>query len=518
MQFGGGLATQEGANSITDDQSPDMLNTRPLGRGSYAPRNGISRVGDANATPGSCSSLWNFARGTQETLIRGRGTILEYLNGSAVWTAVPGISAFTADQQFGFANDEANLYAGNGVDNFFSWDGVNPITQFAGNPKGNIFEFYLRRLFITGIAATPARVFYSVILAPTDFSGAGSGDFTVGEGGDPITAMRVFITPTSNTPALFVFKKSSRIYQVTFDTSGSLSINELKRDTGAVNQRSTVQVENDLLYIDQGNNIVNLGYRENIQNQLRTENSTQGIDRSTISYNFGGACSVYWKKRRIVFVATRDNSTFNNTVLAYFYDFNSWWRWRGLNANQFAIYLGEPCWASSIDQNVYKYDETKFDDLGAPISTHRHTKDIEFADRNGVPLGDRYKKARFIAVRGLISEGGLMRVKIRYDSDSASDVSAQFLGNAAAITSGNASVSFGRTVFGRDAFGGSALSPTDFPMRQFFVVVSLSGDYSALMARIITEMDVLGTPYVIDMITLWAELEEDEKWPAEIKI
>ena len=210
---------------------------------------------------------------------------------------------------------------GSGTHEFYS-AGVFEINN---NPKGRIMEFFLRRLFVSGIPSEPAKVYYSDLLNPTDFSGGDAGAFVVGEGGDEITSLKVFTSPTSGEVVLFVFKKSSRIYMVTFDSAGLLTIKEARRNTGAVNHQSTLMVENDLMYIDEGNNIVNIGYKENIQNDLRTESTSVGIDRTTNAINFQEACGVYWKKRRMVFMTGKTFGSDNNdTTLVYFYDYNSW--------------------------------------------------------------------------------------------------------------------------------------------------------------------------------------------------
>ena len=516
--FSAGYATQDEPERITDDQSPDMLNVRPLGYGAYTVRNGVTRVGNDQGV-GSRTSIWNFARLGLETLVSSRATTLEYLDeADQTWKAVPGIPTYTADKRFGFANDETYMYGCNGVEQFFRWDGTNNITQYASAPKGNIMEFFLRRLYVAGITAEPAKVYYSVILSPHDFTGTGSGSFVVGEGGDAITSMRVFTSPSSGDKVLFVFKKSSRVYMVFFDDSGLLNIQEVKRDTGAVNQQSTLVVENDIMYIDTGNNIANMGYRENITADLRTESTTSVIDRTTTSIDFSSACGVYWKKRRMVFMNGKSfGSNFNDTTLVYFYDFKSWWRWGGIFANEFAIYQDEVVWASSVDSNVYKYDETTFSDQEGPIRSYRSTKDMEFENRDNVAYMDMYKQARFVIVRGYISPGASMSIKIAYDGKYTQPIERTFNGTDEGIVAQGVSISFGNNIFGHQVFGGYPLSPTAFPMREFLCVISLDM-YSFLRMRITPEVQGAGYPYIIKGIAVWAELQEDEKFPAGIKI
>lgn len=604
--FGGGLATQEESNKIGDNQSPDMINVRPIGRGAYGMRNGISRVGDEDVSQGSRKSIYNFTRPGVQQLVSSKLTTLQYLD-SETWTQIPGMPTLTADQRFGFANDETYLYGCNGVDDFFVWNGsarsitiftaesaANLITSaghglingdlialsnsggalpavlvanlyyfvisattdtfkvsltlggsevnFTDNgtgtnsfykgsislstyPKGKIFAVYAGRLFASGMSDAKASVKWTSVKvsanAMPDFVGTGSGTQLLGDGGDEITAMRIFTVPAGESAGqkgLFIFKKSSRIYQCLFDATGTVSFKEMIVGKGAKNQQSTVTVENDILFVDNGNNIASLGFSKDVQNQLRTDSVSSLIDRTTYDANFDNACAVYFPKRRMVMLTFESfASDTNNKTLVYFYDFQSWWEWRGINANEYAIYNDEIVWASSTDLNVYKYDETKFDDMDGPILSYRATKDVEYDDRNGLPIMDHYKQTRFMMVRGYISPAGSMTLRAVFEGNSDITQEATFSGTDEDITTENISIYFGSNVFGYQVFGGSVESPTDFPLREFTVVLSLDA-YSAFRTRLYTEVQGVGTPYLVTMIAFWGELQQDEKLPSGIKI
>ena len=606
MFFDGGLATQEEPNKIADNQSPDLVNCRPIGRGAYGMRNGISRVGDADTNQGSRKSIYNFTKVGTQTLVSSKLTTLQYLN-SETWTDIPGVPTFTADQRFGFANDETYLYGCNGVDDFFVWNGgtkANTVftadhntdiftsaghglangdqivfvnsggalptglsantfyyvisvttdtfqvsTTFgggalnfsnngsgtnyfhkgmitvSGNPKGKILANYVGRLFIAGMSDGKATVKWTAVKASTlalpDFSGTGSGTQVLGDGGDEITAMRIFTIPAGDRAGdkgLFIFKKSTRVYQCLFDSTGTISFKEILVGKGARNNQSTITVENDLFFVDNGNNVANLGFREGIQNQIRSESTTSGIDKTTYDASFDDACAVYFPKRRMVMLTYKSyGSLFNDKTIVYFYDFGSWWSWDGVNANEYAIYNDEIVWASSTDLNVYKYDETKFDDLENPIRSYRATKDVEYEDKNGMPIMDHYKQTRFIIVRGFISPAGRMALNALFEGNQDIIQTAEFGGTDEDITSENVSIYFGSNVFGSQIFGGGISSPTNFPLREFLVVLSLDA-YSASRVRLIPEVQGVGTPYLITMISFWGELQADEKFPNSIKI
>lgn len=417
--------------------------------------------------------------------------------------------------------------AGSGTNTFSS-----SVKTFSANPKGNIMQLFNNRLWMAGMTASPTTVQYSVInvggTTPSfDFASAGSGAYAFNRDGGYLTALRIF-TLSDGTKALKVFKKSQGTYDVYFDSSGNLAVLDGEQDTGAVNQKSTMNVENDIMYIDNGNNIANIGLRADIQGQIRTDSTTTGLDRTTTALNFNDACSIYWKKRKMAMYTGKSYGADNNDVtLVYFYDFKSWWRWSGIYAVEYTIYKDEVVWASSVDQNVYKYDETKFDDLDGPINSYFMTKDVEFEDEIGNGYSDLYKTARYAVFKGYISPGvidendvrigGVMDVGIIYDGNKEQKVSATFSGSDENITTGEITISFGSVVFGNQAFGGTSLSETSFPMREFFVVVSLDL-YSFLRARLFIELQGVGAPYLVTFMGLYAEIHDIDKWPSEIKI
>lgn len=616
LEFYGGQATQDEPNRILDIQSPDLVNVRPVGRGAYAPRNGISLVGDADATVGSIKNIHNLRKTDEQILVRytdpetGNPTLQFLDKADSTHKVIPGCPTFTPDTVMGMEHDERYLYACNAVEDFIQWDGKNiaatvftadatsneltsvahgldegdivvltttgtlpgglglatpyfvryltvdtfslattaggtaidiidsgsgihsfqsSVKTYSAIPKGNILETYLGRLFIAGNIENPTTVYYSVVGDATDFSGTGSGNESFGEGGDPITALKCNTIPTG-IKALFVIKKASFMYALTFDSDGNISVQELKRGSGAVNDKSTIIIENDIFFVDPGQNISQMGFVDNIPNDIRTNPAARSIKRSLTTYDMSDACAVYSKKYDMALYGVRKfGATFNETVLMFSTEHLSWWVWKGINANEFTEYLNEIVWASSIDMNTYMYDTTKFDDnyqgddtegAGA-IRSYRATRDEEFNEvgvlsRVGM-LSDRYKQSRFVKIRGYISVGAEMFIHKIYDGNNATKVTSSFMGSDANITTPEVTVSFGANVFGHQIFGGSISSPSDFPMREFFCVVSLDG-YSNLRSRTIIEVEEAGMPYLITMISDWAELQDEEKEPIGIRI
>ncbi len=451
---------------------------------------------------------------------------------AASWTQVPGATGYSPNLKFGFANDLTRVYYGNGYDPLAYWDGTSGnIVTFGSTYRGNILAFYLQRLIIAGDPANPANIYYSKTGIPTDFTfgsprnPADGGVLTVGDGGDEITSLKTLIA-SNGTSSLLVFKKSTRIYAITFATDGTPDIKEPKSDTGSVTDRMTFAFENDIMYTDENNNIQTFGTKSGIYNTLQKTQASNNLDSQTKDMDFSGGCGFYFKRQKFAVVCGKSfGATVNDTLFAYYLKYRSWWLWTGINANQFAEYNKHLCYASSVDQNVYRIGD-RYDDLpdptgtGNPISCYRSTKDIDGTEfmlsknnagqrRLRIPgVSMRYKQARFIWVEGFISSNGKIDVSLISNSDPTQIVTKSILGNGKQVDA-SILVSLGEKVFGLDAFGGFASSSDTFPVKHFLARVSFDL-YSCLRFRVKIGQQKVGAPFVIINVLPWFMIQPDE--------
>lgn len=530
-QHWGGLINSDLAETIQSHQSPNLLNCRPLGLGKWGPRNGIARVGNATAGAGKCAGLYTFALPNSEILVRAddnlTNQILQYLDAADnTWKNVLGATTLTTGKEIGFVNDISFLYFGNGVNAFARWDGVaaDTIATYAGNPKGNIYAFYIRRLLIAGDPAAPAVLYYSKTGNAIDFTFSAprlpddGGSILLGDGGDAITAIKTLITPSGASSAI-VFKKSTRIYDVTFAVDGTPTVKEIKTGTGSINNRSATIVENDIMYVDgAGKGVIRaLGFKENIQNDLQTMPLSDFIDAETPDYDFSVAAGIYFKKESFAIITAKSyQATQNDTAFVHYRKYKSWWRWNGINATQFAIYGGLLCWSNAFDRNVYQLT-TAFDDLGNPISVLYDTYDADLSDIRAIRrarllgLAMRMKQCRFLFLAGYISPGGTLTVRIIFDADESKYQEKTIKGTDGVVDQG-VSISFGSNVQGNGAFGGSAQSATNFPMSPFIARLSFDA-YSFFKMRVRVISQGAGTPFLVTKYLPWVKLMPDEYFP-----
>lgn len=550
-----------------------------------------------------------------EKLVKTWGTTIEYLlPATSIWTTVPGAPVYTNNQKFGWESDDQYMYGGNGVDNFFRWDGgdlqpigftaddgadtiipdsgpipalntrvffktagtlpsglsantayyiINPtgsnfqvstviggsavdimdtgtgtfvfgslLQEYPDNPKGNIFKFFDGRLWVTGDMTKSIRLYYS---DPFDSSAPDyekyvtfSNFIDIPVGGDPITSLKVGTLANGDSFGLFVYKKSKRIFVLTLNDSGdAYQYDEVTRNTGAINDRSVVYVDNEMFYINPGNNISKLGRVDEMFNEIRTSPMSAIIDRSLFKSNWDDSCGYFFKKRRFVVYSFKQfGSNSNDTQLVYFQDFDSWWLWKGIDATQFDEYQGNLVFSDSHTPNVYLYDENKFSDdggldesgniLSGVISSYRRTEDMEnyiLIQKNKVMLRDRYKQARFAILKGYITKAGKMTFQVVYDGNKNNTREVTITGDSMVVTgnaSGDANIVFGETIFAEDLFGGGFdIAPNTFELVEFFLMLSLDGyTYQKISLNTTTEDK---NPYLIGFMNLWLTLLDEEK-------
>lgn len=469
-----------------------------------------------------------------EMLVRSWGTTLEYLDDFTVsglvtptWTAVPGIPEYAQDREFGFAHDQQLLYYGNGIQNFSTWDGniTHDITEYSGNPKGNIYALYLLRLLIAGDPNAPATIYYSKTANTTDFTFSSprnpddGGALTIGDGGDPITSLKTLITPDGNS-SVIVTKRSTRIYEMTIAEDGTPALKELKTGTGSINDRGTVIVENDIFYPEEHNHFQSLGLKQEVLFDLSKTQASNVIDDRTPDYNFDKICGFYFTRQKFAIWSFKDfGSAVNDTQLVYYTKFNSWWRWKGLAANQFEDYKGQLVWASSVNTAVYGLTGG-FDDTGNAIQSYRSTRDEDVSSlkHRGTPLGlaGRFKKARYWVVMGYIAPGARIDFTLMFNADPNQTMVRTVHGTDAVVSEG-VTTTLGRVVVGRDLFGGAPASAEAFPMRFFLARISYEA-YGFLFCRFTPEVNGAGMPYIITHMIPWMEIMPDNYWPDDNKI
>lgn len=296
-----------------------------------------------------CHSLFHFKKknGTSY-VIRGKGTKLQQYNFfDRTWSDIVGSPTFTENAEFGYVVYDDNLYFGNAVESHYKWTGT-AFTEYASAPKGNIYEIFEDRLFISGVTSEPLSVYYSKTSDPTDFTVSSSaGGILKPLGTDSVTNLKNYYG------VLMIFKQDS-IWKVTFqyDSVVNLFVPKLEQQSGtygACSRKAVSWVENDLWFFT-GLEVRALGFSD-IQTGVFGVNKTVLSEpiKETLKIidqtNWGNIVTFY-NKRRFYLGVPLQGSTVDTLFVCHTLYKNSWTKYINrdkANVNDYTI----------IDDEIY---------------------------------------------------------------------------------------------------------------------------------------------------------------------
>lgn len=101
-----------------------------------------------------CHSIFNYEKkdGTSY-FVRVKGTALQkYNTTTSLWENISGSPTFTSGAKMGYVTYNDILYMGNATESVYMFDGTT-FTAVSNAPKGNIFEVFEDRMFISGVTS-----------------------------------------------------------------------------------------------------------------------------------------------------------------------------------------------------------------------------------------------------------------------------------------------------------------------------------------------------------------------------
>jgi len=369
---------------------------------------GVSLFGAAESTD-LCHSFFNYKKknGTSY-FIRAKGTKLQQLI-SGTWTDLA--PTYTAGARFGFVVYNDTLYGGNGVEDMFAWDGTT-FTNYASAPKGNIFEIFEDRLFVSGVIAEPLSIYYSNTGDPTTFDVA-----------SVLKPLGVdFVTGLKNYYGFLLIFKTNTIWKMSFiyDQVAADFIPKLEIQSGtygACSRTSIVWVENDIWFFT-GREVRAIGFKDQQIGVLGINKSviSDQIKETlyTISQSNYGKVAVFYNNRRFYLSVPIDSNDNDTIFVCHLLYKNSWTKYTSrikANALDFISVDGVVYSAKSIaPYGTIKWDETLLNDNSTAISCEVFFKQVEDEDFNKFNIY-RYLDLMFKNILGRIT------VTIREDAN-----------------------------------------------------------------------------------------------------
>lgn len=164
MGFDGGVNIRDAITQLRGNECRKLENGVLDERGGFSKRLGMVNKGTFGVGADRVLSMYTFYRGllTPQVLIHTTaGKLYFTVDPEAqpiVWAEI--VSGLSTTQPFAFETFNSKVYMSNGVDDYASWDGTTR-TAFASAPKGRYLRLWKDTMWVSGVDATPDRVFAS---------------------------------------------------------------------------------------------------------------------------------------------------------------------------------------------------------------------------------------------------------------------------------------------------------------------------------------------------------------------
>lgn len=286
------------------------------------------------------------------------------------------------------------------------------VTEYPGNPKGNIMLVEATRVYVSGVKDSPSTLYYSAIADATDFTFSATriadegGVIDTPEGGGPITGLALL----ENT---IIILKQDLIKTLNFTQDGNdlPIINPLIKAplVGPVNNQSTFEVDNQVYYatIEGGvksiQQVANINFRQALQ-------LSDPIVQLVNKLDFSNAAGIFYKQKAYI-ACKGSGADSNNVVLVFNYQKGHWEApIVGWNVSSWAIYNNKLYYGHSVNAEVYEAEaEGIFDDAGANILARAR---FAYNVYGNPPL---QKKVSNLFVEGYMSEGTNLSFRVFYN-------------------------------------------------------------------------------------------------------
>lgn len=336
--FQAGMDTKDSPYLLDEGLGPlpsrDLSNVVGTLAGAITKRNGLVTFASPASTP---SSLFPFEAVSPIQLIAAVGTTLVAITtGGATSTIKTGL---TNNARWEFVSapvvgGQGPLFGMNGgADTPQRWDGVAATTSNWTNasgavavPNGKYLIYAANQVFVTGVAATPSRVFWSAIGDPSNWdpaslTGAGSADLDPGDG--------QAITGIGRVGNYILVAKPRKLWVIS-DTAGP-TIRRITDQVGCVAHRSIQSGSEGTYFLseDRGVYLTNGSSLKPISDKIQPTIDLVGSQKSN-------AVGVYYNGHYLLAVAGSGSGS-NDTTLDWDATLQSWWR-HSFGSNQFAVW------------------------------------------------------------------------------------------------------------------------------------------------------------------------------------
>lgn len=380
--------------------------------GRWGSRKGYTTFGTAQTSGTNIKGLMPYARfpsGVETPYILSYYNSIFYryaISDATVSTITP--AAWTAtDVEVEGVTYNGKIYIGDGANLIGKIDDTT-FTAVASSPRARLLAAWAEKLWAVDNTA-PATAQYTATATASSpnnvevWTGAGTGANLIGKGG------RIESMQTLN-EKLYFFKQDQIDVATSFYTDAAapvLNLEPVSKNTGAVNNRATTIVENDIWFLSPNLEIRSLGNEANYFEDTRTKDMSSIIKRHKRDLDSDQSNAVSWYQDGLYKLALKENgSSQNNLIFVYDRDTGGWDFDNGTSPQVACSVAGKSFFGVGGTSGQIYRDENGYSDNGFPMSWGGRTGLRD----DGRP--DMFKYGRYLYVRGARSEGVVITVKL----------------------------------------------------------------------------------------------------------
>lgn len=388
----GSINTYLNATQVGNDETPDALNTIPIGLTATRGRQGYIKLTTSLVASGyKGQGIFTYITDTVRQVLYVVNGVLYKYNGSGGSTQITG-GTFSTTNNVRAAQLGTRLYLVDGVTALQYYDGTDIVTTGINSAPTKIKQViaYNKRLYCN-TDDNKDRIYYGGALG-SDGTATNTGDFRsaspsyagfFGFGGG-----REVVSFGKTGSSLYTFLKDAikRIDPVA-STGVSSALDHTSTDIsnsiGCLAASSVDNVDNDIFFLN--STVYSLG-EVGTYTSLRTRNvgaKVRSFFEAANQSSLASASAIYDDMHEMYLVSIRDAQTYKDTVIGYSVPYKAWFKWTGINANSFVTFID-----SSDIQHLYFISDNSaasyvyelfqgVNDDGAAINKYHKTKEFD---------------------------------------------------------------------------------------------------------------------------------------------
>ena len=415
--------------------------------------------------------------------------LFEYDEDSQYWNVIK--TGLTENTRFSMAAYKNIMYFTNGVDNYFSYDGIVCTDHTGGNTyKGKYLIVANDIGYILGDPSVPSSLAYTAA-NPANLNIFPNVLVLDEDGSDGVGSALNHLGP------IVLAGKQRKVYEVNV---AAPSRQTLDYSDGIEAHRAFININNNLVFPNSGG-IYTLGQRQATVGSLRVDSISENIQRLTDDIKNKEFMAAIWINQfnNAYFSADLNEDGIPDTCLVLSTLVKKWTIYEGISANEFVYWKDKNgdyhmLYASATGGQVVEM-ETGTNDFNLAILHEIEGKSFNFGD----PL--KYKTTQHVDISGFINETGLAEAYLVFDDGYETPVAYINGANYVSGASSDSNYTLGDSPLGETELGGSNSDSSSIILYSFKIRIPI--EYTGITIKPKFRVNQKDTVFIPQKVTIY---------------